>query len=104
MVVQEALLSRERANGHNALQQLAKAGEDGRTCVRFHSPQVAPSVEVPNSKLSVRKADEECRKEEPREDDTMINVSKKKTTIERSATYATVIIDAANVAREELTA
>ncbi len=59
MVVQEALLRRESANGNDALQEFPKVSKDRTPRVRLHASQVPSRVQVSNREFGVDIADDD---------------------------------------------
>ena len=102
--VKEPLLGRKCADRDNALKQLAETREDRGACVRLHPSQVSSRIQVANCKRAIYIAKDRSGNEEQRE-----NYAEKKTVNgvggkDFGTTDATVMMDAAKVASDALTA
>lgn len=101
-VIQKPLLCGESSDSDDAFQQLTEVGKNRTTTIRFHPSQVASCIEIPDSQDAIDVANYYGRENEKREDITEGYLAK--IFSPRSKTYMIVKADAANTARDELTA
>ena len=73
-VIQEALLGPKGSHGDDSFQHFAESREDGRTRVGFHPPEVASSIEVPDSQALVHVTNDGSGEQEEWENYTVLGV------------------------------